>query len=83
MRKYIFNAEQFYPDRQQIPANCSGIMFINTGSVVAYINQMPLPVGATLVLDDQEQNIDTTIYSLNFGGVTTGAGITVWRKIYL
>ncbi|AXH73872.1 MAG: hypothetical protein [Bacteriophage sp.] len=81
MRPYIYKAEQFYSDRQQIPANCSGIMFINTGSVTAYINNMPLLAGATLVLDDQNENIDKTIYSYNFGG-TTGGSITVWRKIY-
>lgn len=83
MRKYVYKAEQFYTDRTEIPADCSGIMFINSGTVTAYVNSFPLAAGAALILDDQNENIDTTKYSYNFGGVTLGAQLTVWRKIFL
>lgn len=80
MSKYIYTAEQFDQTRTEISANCSGILFINTGSTTAYINRMPLLAGASLSLDDQNRDIDTTKYQLNFGGFS--GTITVWRKTF-
>jgi hypothetical protein len=83
MRDYTNTCEQYYNDRNLIKANCDEIMIINTGSVTAYVQGMPLLAGASISFDRQDndgKNISSFDY--NFGGTTIGARLDVWRKNY-
>jgi len=77
---YVYQNEQITASRQEVESNCSGIIFINTGTVTAYVNNMPIIPGAALTLDTYDQSIDRTKYSINFGGAV--GTINIWRKKY-
>jgi Na+/H+ antiporter NhaD/arsenite permease-like protein len=79
--KYVYENEQINESRQEVESNCSGIIFINTGTLTAFINNMPLVAGSSLALGTSDQSIDRTKYSINFGG-NTGGAINIWRKKY-
>ena len=79
--KYVYQNEQINESRQEVESNCSGIIFINTGTIIAFINNMPLVAGAALTLGTSDLAVDQSKYSINFGGVA-GGSINIWRKKY-
>jgi len=68
---------------EKVISNCNAITFINVGGVSALINNsVPLVPNANLVIAGNENEMDVTEYSINFGASATGV-ITVIRKINL
>lgn len=74
---------QRYPSKgTQVKADCSAMLFVNTGSQMAELNGMPIPPGSSFSTPDYRMDIDRSNYQLVF----TGGGnpeVWVWRKTYL
>lgn len=77
---YKYETEVVTSEQTQVRAKCSGILFINSGTVTVSINNFPLLAGASLSLDTNDNAIDQTIYSLSWAAA--GGQITIWRKHY-
>lgn len=79
MRKYKVEFAQ-YAGTIKIDSFCNGISFVNAGTTDCTINQFILPAGASLSIDGNENEMDTTVYNVNFA--TVGL-VQVIRKIYI
>jgi len=79
--KYKYETEVVTSTQTQVRANCSGLLFINSGTVTVYVNAFPLLAGASLSLDTSDDAIDMTIYSLSWAAA--GGSLTIWRKNYI
>lgn len=81
MNCYPFHVEfSLYSENIFIESNCNAITFSNTGNVNVIINGYSLVPGATLVVQGNFGEMDTTTYNLIFTG---GNGqCTVIRKFY-
>lgn len=79
--KYKYESELVTSEQTQVRANCSGLLFINSGTVTVYINAFPLLAGASISLDTTDDAIDMTIYSLSWAAA--GGQLTIWRKNYI
>ena len=67
--------------QKQISAEgCNAILFFNIGSTTAYVNNIPIPAGASISFNGNCHERDTTNYDIRFA---TGAGssLSVVRKI--
>lgn len=60
---------------------CNGIEFYNSGTVIAYVNNRPIPVGASWSPPCDVGDKDISQYRLNFAGGGNGA-VLVTRKLY-
>jgi hypothetical protein len=60
----------------------NAITFINNGATTVTVNNIPLAVGASLSIEGNENEIDTTQYNLNFGTSTTG-NVLVIQKMFV
>lgn len=79
MKKYKVEISQ-YSSNIKIDSNCNSISFVNAGTVDCTINQFILPAGASLSIDGNENEIDTTIYNITFASVGL---IQVIKKMYV
>jgi hypothetical protein len=79
MKRYKIEFSQ-YSATIKIDSNCNSISFVNAGTIDCTINQFILPAGASLSIDGNENEIDTTVYNINFASVGL---IQVIKKMYL
>ncbi len=79
MTKYKIEA-QSYTSTIKIHSNCNAITFYNTGLIVAKINNIPLPVGESLSIEGNANEMDVTIYDIDLGTATTGT-VFVIKKV--
>ena len=70
-----------YQQNTNIISNTNNITFINTGAISVQINTFTLVAGASLSIGGNENEVDKTIYNINFQGATNG-NLVVIRKIY-
>lgn len=80
-RKFRIELYQ-YQQNYSIASNCNNITFINNGASTIQINNFNLIAGATLQIGGNADELDTTIYQLNFTGATNG-NVTVIKKIFI
>ena len=71
-----------YQQNYSIASNCNNITFINNGASTIQINAFNLIAGSSLSIGGNENEIDTTVYQLNFQGATNG-NVAVIKKIFL
>jgi hypothetical protein len=71
---------QSYSTSIDIESNCNAITFYNSGTIDAKINTIPLLAGQSLSIEGNNNEIDATVYHLDFGGNTTGV-VFVIRKV--
>ena len=81
MRQYKTEFVQYTSD-STIFSNCNSIAFINNGAVTATIDKFDLAAGASLSIDGNENEQNTTTYRVTFGGATNGV-LTVIRKYFV
>ncbi len=81
MKKYIIVIQQYQQSTSFVPGS-NAISFINNGAAIAYLNNIPLPVGATLSIEGNSDEIDVTQYTLNFGTATNG-NVLVIQKMFV
>jgi hypothetical protein len=79
-RKFRIELYQ-YQQTTSLQSNCNNITFINNGATTIQINNFNVVAGASLQIGGNENEIDTTIYQLNFQGATNG-NVAVIKKIY-
>jgi hypothetical protein len=85
-RPYIkfYIETKIYPQADKISSECADILFINSGTQNAYINDVLLTPSQTLRIDGQYMEIDTTVYYLKFSNPNNpGNQVTVLRKLYV
>jgi hypothetical protein len=80
-RKFRIELYQ-YQQNTSIGSNCNNITFINNGVATIQINNFNLVAGASLSIGGNENEIDTTVYQLNFQGATNG-NVAVIKKIFI
>lgn len=81
MKQYKIELLQYH-QTTQISSGCNSITFLNTGTIDVQINQFVLVPGAGLEIGGNDGEIDTTQYSINFGGATNG-NIAVIKKMFV
>lgn len=81
MTKYIIILQQYQQSTSFVPGS-NAITFINNGASVVLLNNIPLAVGASLSIEGNINEIDTTQYTLNFGTATNG-NILVIQKMFV
>lgn len=70
-----------YQQNTNIISDSNNITFINTGAINVEISTFTLIPNASLSIGGNENEIDRTIYNINFQGATDG-NVVVIRKIY-
>jgi hypothetical protein len=80
-RKFRIELYQ-YQQNYSIGSNCNNITFINNGASTIQINNFNLVAGASLQIGGNADELDTTVYQLNFQGATNG-NVSVIKKIFL
>lgn len=81
MQNYKTEIVQYTAD-DTIQSNCNAIAFINNGTIPVTIDKFSLAPGASLSIDGNAQEKNTTVYRITFGGLATGL-LTVIRKYLL
>jgi len=73
-----------YQNSQYVISDCSDITFINTGTTDAFINGFKLVSGASIGFTCQNNEIDTTKYTLTFTSTTiANNSVSVIKKIFV
>lgn len=70
------------PNDTDVDSFCIDIMFLNLCANTVYINGFPVANNATLEVNGNEGEINTTKYKIGFNGQTTGT-VHVARRKYL
>jgi len=65
-----------------VTTNCGDIMFINQGTVTVYINNMPLPAGASITFGCNQGEINVANMYVTSPTPISDAGVWVFRKSY-
>lgn len=81
MKKYIIILQQYQQSTSFVPGS-NAITFINNGLASVTINNIPLAVGASLAIEGNENEVDVTRYSLDFGTSTNG-NVLVIQKMFV
>jgi hypothetical protein len=81
MRKFRTEFVQYTSD-STIFSDCNSLAFINNGTIAVTIDKFSLPSGASLSIDGNENEMNTTQYRITFNGASNGL-ITVIRKYYI
>jgi hypothetical protein len=80
MQKYYTEVLQ-YTTNYNLTSNCNGISFTNTGSSTLFVNKYKLTPGATLSINGNYGELDTTQYKINFPA--NSGECTIIRKMYI
>jgi hypothetical protein len=80
-RKFRIELYQFQQNTS-LASNCNNITFINNGAATIQINNFNLIAGSSLAIGGNENELDTTVYQLNFNGNTNG-NVAVIKKIFV
>ena len=79
-RKYKVEFTQYSEQNIQINSNCNAITFINNGTTLPIIinNILEIPIGGSIAIEGNENEIDTTVYNL-----VAKESCIVLRKLFL
>jgi Na+-transporting NADH:ubiquinone oxidoreductase subunit NqrF len=79
-RKYKIEFTQYNEQNIQVISNCNAITFINNGTTLPIIinNVLEIPVGGSIAIEGNENEIDTTTYN-----VVVKETCIVLRKLFL
>ena len=80
MQNYRIDIGQ-YQQNINIISDCNNITFVNTGAISVQVNTFTIVAGASLSIGGNQNEIDRTIYTINFQGATNGS-LVVIRKIF-
>jgi len=73
-----------YNNSNQVTSNCADITFFNNGTNDATINNgLVLSPGQSIVFSANNNELDTTIYSISFQNNGKLNALVVFRKIYV
>ena len=72
---------QLYNQTQIVRSDCNSLTVINTGTATAILNGLEIAPGAQYYAPGNENELNTTKYTLSFTGVGTEI-VLVIRKIY-
>jgi len=66
-RKYKTEFTQYNEQNIQVISNCNAITFINNGLTFPVIvnNILEIPIGGSIAIEGNENEIDTTIYNIS------------------
>jgi hypothetical protein len=81
MKKYTVVIQQYQQSTSFVPGS-NAITFINNGGSIVLLNNIPLAIGASLAIEGNENEIDVTQYTLDFGTSTTG-NVLVIQKMFV
>lgn len=81
MRNYKTELQTYTETDLDIDSFCNDILFYNTAAATVYVNGFPIAAGATLAINGNEGEINTTKYKLSFNGGT--GSVIVLRKKYV
>jgi hypothetical protein len=79
-RKYKIEFTQYSEQNIQVISNCNAITFINNSTTlpITINNILEIPVGGSIAIEGNENEIDTTVYNL---GVKESC--IVLRKLFI
>lgn len=79
-QKYKIEFTQYSGQNIEINSNCNAITFINNGATlpITINNILQIPVGGSIAIEGNENEIDTTIYNL-----TVKETCIVLRKLFI
>jgi hypothetical protein len=81
MKKYTIVIQQYQQSTSFVPGS-NAITFINNGGSIVLLNNITLAIGASLSIEGNENEIDVTQYTLNFGTATNG-NVLVIQKMFV
>lgn len=81
MKNYKTEMQTYTELETDVDSFCNDILFFNSTATTIYVNGFPVATGATLVINGNEGEINTTKYKLSFNGGT--GSVFVIRKKYL
>jgi hypothetical protein len=81
MKKYTIVIQQYQQSTSFVPGS-NAITFINNGGSIVLLNNITLAIGASLSIEGNENEIDVTQYTLNFGTATNG-NVPVIQKMFV
>jgi hypothetical protein len=81
-RKYKWLTQVYTGADNQIKSDCNAIIFYNSGTSLVYVNSWPLQPGDRLILGGNENEIDTSLYTISFSPGGTNE-FYVLRKYYV
>jgi hypothetical protein len=81
MKKYTIVIQQYQQSTSFAPGS-NAITFVNNGGSIVLLNNIPLAIGASLSIEGNENEIDVTQYTLDFGTSTTG-NVLVIQKMFV
>jgi hypothetical protein len=68
------------PDNIDIDSMCIDILFFNNTGATVYINGFPVAGGASLEINGNETELNTTKYKISWNGATSGELVVLRRK---
>lgn len=71
---------QFYTTNQRVIGNCNVITFVNTGTIILYVNNFPIAAGSSFSIAGNQDEVDLTEYIIDFRGSTVGE-VYVIKKV--
>jgi len=80
MKKYRIDI-QVLTQNNFVSSNCNAITFLNTGAGTVKINDFVLAANVSLVIEGNENELDTTSYQVMFPANT--GNLTIFRKVYI
>ncbi len=81
-RNFITQVQSYDTNQVDIDSFCNDILFYNGCAGTVYIDGFPILTGATLMINGNEDEINTTKYKASFGTGNTGQ-LYVIRKKYV
>lgn len=68
------------PTDVDVDSMCIDILFFNNSASTIFVNGFPVASSATLEINGNEQEINTTKYKIGWNGAITGECIVIRRK---
>jgi hypothetical protein len=81
-RKYKWLTQVYTGADNQIKSDCNAIIFYNAGTTPCFVNSWPLVTGDRLILGGNENEIDTSLYTISFSAGGTNQ-LYVLRKYFV
>jgi len=79
--KKVYNIPFSFSDNSSRSFNCNAIVFINSGTVNVSLNDIFLLVpGASIALNGNQNEIDSTIYKITFSAAAGTKLLQGWQK---
>lgn len=82
IQRYTVETTQ-YTTNIKIYSNCNEIAFINTGTNIAYVDKLPIPVNGYLSINGNKDEYCVNQFSIEFTTQNSSQQLTVVKKTYL